>query len=101
MELTNDDYEAASYRRDSAQEQAEFNLFSMLKPSLQRDGNQWCVLYGEDLQVGIAGFGDSPADAILEFSGQWYKKISDEKPKGKSLADEYLDENFPSIKVKS
>ena len=101
MELTNDDYEAASYRRDAAQEQAEFNLFAMLKPSLQRDGNQWCVLYGEDLQVGIAGFGDNIHLAILDFNSQWYKKISDEKPKGKSLADEYLDENFPSIKVKS
>ena len=32
-----------------------------------RDGNQWCVLLGDDLQVGIAGFGDTPAKAIADF----------------------------------
>ena len=75
MELTNHDYEAASVRSQTAQEAQEFNLFAMLKPSIQRDGNQWCVLYGEDLQVGIAGFGDTPQLAILDFNAQWYKKI--------------------------
>ena len=32
-----------------------------------RDGNQWCVLLGEDIQSGICGFGDTPAAAIYEF----------------------------------
>ena len=72
---TNHDYEAASVKSQTAQEAGEFNLFAMLKPSIQRDGNQWCVLYGEDLQVGIAGFGDSPHLAIMDFNAQWYKKI--------------------------
>jgi hypothetical protein len=27
----------------------------------------WCALYGEDLQVGIAGFGYNPAAALLAF----------------------------------
>jgi len=75
MKLTSHDYEAAAIRSQTAQEKQEFNLFAMLKPSIQRDGNQWCVLYGENLQVGIAGFGDSPHLAILDFNAQWYVKI--------------------------
>ena len=54
---------------------ADYTLFSMLKPSLQRDGNQWRVLYGADLQEGVAGFGDSPHEAIVDWSVQWTKKI--------------------------
>jgi hypothetical protein len=72
---TSHDYEAASVKSQTAQEAQEFNLFAMLKPSIQRDGNQWCVLYGDDLQVGIAGFGDSPYLAIMDFNSQWYKNI--------------------------
>ena len=76
------DNEASSINSQTVQEQSEFNLFTMLKPSLQIDGNQWCVLYGEDLQVGIAGFGDSPHLAIMDFNGQWYKLIDNDKTTG-------------------
>lgn len=38
-----------------------------------KDGNQWCVLYGEDLQVGIAGFGDTPMKAMQAFEDEFYK----------------------------
>ena len=31
-----------------------------------KDGNKWCALYGEDLQVGIAGFGDTPFMAMVD-----------------------------------
>ena len=72
--LTAYDYEAADVKSQTAQERRDFNIFAMLKPSIQKDGNQWCVLYGEDLQVGIAGFGDSPHLAILDFNAQWYEK---------------------------
>ena len=34
---------------------------------LNKDGNQWCVLIGPDLQEGIAGFGDTPVEAIANF----------------------------------
>jgi hypothetical protein len=34
------------------------------------DGNMWCVLWGEDLQRGIAGFGATPIDAIRDFDVQ-------------------------------
>ena len=32
------------------------------------DGDKWCVLYGDNLQDGVAGFGDSPAAAIWNFN---------------------------------
>lgn len=75
IELTSHDYEAATVRSQTAQEKQEFNLFAMLRPTIKRDGNQWCVLYGENLQEGIAGFGNSPHLAIMDFNAQWYSKI--------------------------
>jgi len=75
MEHLHDDYLAASQRHSTAIEQAEYNLVAMLKPLIIQDGNQWCVLLGENLQVGIAGFGDSPYLAILDFNRQFTKKI--------------------------
>lgn len=38
-----------------------------------KDGNQWCVLYGENLQVGIAGFGDTPYKAMQAFEDEFHK----------------------------
>ena len=75
MEKTNEDYLAAQVRYQQAEEALNFNLFAQLKPKLAKDGNQWCVLYGEDLQVGIAGFGDSPHQAIMDFNSQWYNSL--------------------------
>ena len=49
-------------------EQAEYNLVSILKPRISKDGDKWCVLYGDNLQDGIAGFGDTPHAAILDFN---------------------------------
>jgi len=75
MGNTSYDYESADVKSQIAQEKQEFNLFSMLKPSIQIDGNQWCVLYGDDLQSGIAGFGKSPHLAVMDFNSQWYKEL--------------------------
>ena len=47
----------------------------LLRPSIQIDGNQWCALYGENLQDGVAGFGDSPAVAFLDFDTNWCTKL--------------------------
>lgn len=51
----------------------DFNLFSILKPKIFKDGNQWCVLYGDNIQEGIAGFGETPHEAILNWNKEWYK----------------------------
>jgi len=45
----------------------------LYRPSLSIDGNQWCALYGENLQDGVAGFGNSPAQAMLDFDKQFCK----------------------------
>ena len=43
----------------------------LYKPHLSRDGNAWCVLLGDDLQSGIAGFGSTPAEAMAAFDTAW------------------------------
>ena len=40
-----------------------------------KDGNQWCLLYGENIQEGICGFGDTIRDAAIDF----YKNVCNEK----------------------
>lgn len=47
----------------------------IFKPKLSIDGNQWCALYGDNLQDGVAGFGDSPALAMSNFDSEWFKKL--------------------------
>lgn len=44
---------------------------AIYRPALTIDGNQWCALYGENLQDGVAGFGDTPAAAMLAFDHAW------------------------------
>ena len=47
----------------------------LFRPTLSIDGNQWCALYGESLQCGVAGFGDSPANAMWDFDRNWNAKL--------------------------
>ena len=35
------------------------------------DGDKWCCLLGDNLQVGVAGFGDTPEAACLAFDNAW------------------------------
>lgn len=49
---------------------------AIFKPRLGIDGNQWCALYGDNLQDGVAGFGDSPADAMWDFDRNWNTKLA-------------------------
>jgi len=48
---------------------------TIYKPVLYIDGNQWVALYGEDLQSGVAGYGDSPAKAFTDFDKEWLKSL--------------------------
>jgi hypothetical protein len=80
-QLPYQDHAAAQIRLSMAEEAQEVNLVSMLKPAITIDGNQWCVLYGKDLQSGVAGFGDSPAQAARDFNEQWYKKLDTQTTK--------------------
>jgi hypothetical protein len=63
-----------------AVEAEEMNLFSMLKPKVSIDGNQYCVLYGENLMEGVAGFGDTLMDAIWDFNKSFRTPIELQQP---------------------
>lgn len=41
---------------------------------ITRDGNNFCVLMGENLQEGVAGFGKTLADAMSDFDMNFYKE---------------------------
>lgn len=47
----------------------------LYRPAIAPDGNKWCALYGANLQEGLAGFGDSPAEAMCDFDSNWNAKI--------------------------
>lgn len=53
----------------------------LYRPDLSRDGNAWCALYGEDLVRGVAGFGDTPNEAMAAFDKAWTTERADQ-PKG-------------------
>lgn len=48
---------------------------AIYRPRIYIDGNKWCALYGDNLQDGVAGFGDSPADAMYDFDRNWSVKL--------------------------
>lgn len=53
----------------AAQEQQRPSV--LYKPALSIDGNKWCALYGDNLQDGVSGFGDSPEAAMADFDKAW------------------------------
>ena len=52
---------------------------AIFRPKIYIDGNMWCALYGDNLQDGVAGFGDSPAAAMWDFDINWHAKLSAKK----------------------
>ncbi len=71
--ILNAQWNAAIESQVTASEQQRPSV--LFKPLLSIDGDQYCVLYGSDLQTGIAGFGESPELAMLDFDKMWKKKI--------------------------
>jgi hypothetical protein len=54
---------------------AEWRRPSVLfRPALSIDGSVWCALYGEDLQSGVAGFGQTPEAACMDFDKNWFSQ---------------------------
>lgn len=43
--------------------------------SISLDGNQWCTLLGEDLQQGVAGFGDTIPESLRNLADIIEKQI--------------------------
>ncbi len=52
----------------------DYKHFAMIKPKLYKDGDQWCCLYGENIQVGIVGFGDTPFAAVVDWNMAWHRQ---------------------------
>lgn len=59
-----------STRPQPKQEWSE-EFLRLMGITISQDGNQVCVLLGENLAEGIAGFGDTLADAVEEFKKEW------------------------------
>ena len=49
----------------------------LYRPQLYVDGNQWCALYGKNIQDGVAGFGDSPQEAMVDFNKAFAASLTD------------------------
>ena len=49
--------------------------FVILGARIFRDGNEWCALFGEDLQTGVSGFGKSPLKAMQAFDKAWVEEL--------------------------
>jgi len=53
---------------------------AIFKPKVFPDGEKWCALYGDNLQEGCAGFGETPVSAMSDFDKNWYRQKLTEKP---------------------
>jgi hypothetical protein len=54
----------------------------LYRPELTLDGNKWCALYGPNLQEGVAGFGDSPDEAMCAFNRAWITRVPTTQTEG-------------------
>jgi hypothetical protein len=75
-------------------------IVKTFKPKLIKDGNAWICLYGEDLQSGLAGDGDTPLAAIKS----WYENFREPEVGELTLEMaqkeiESMFEGFPPSKV--
>lgn len=69
-------FQAACLKSEAASAELDWGLeikrpFMLLKPRIFTDGNQWCVLLGDNVQDGVSGFGDTPAQAAKDFDYNW------------------------------
>lgn len=46
-------------------------MAKILNCKITKDGNEWCCLYGDNIQDGICGFGKTPLDAILKWATEF------------------------------
>lgn len=60
---------AAALEMDAAT--AKLRPSVIWRPSIAQDGGQWRVLYGDNLQDGVAGFGKTPEEAMADFDKNW------------------------------
>ena len=71
VEMIRNEFLSAAYAQ-----QRPSVLFS---PKISLDGNEYCVLLGDNLQVGVAGYGKSPSKAFDDFDKNFYKDVEKKK----------------------
>ena len=69
--MTNSD-EVVDKELEILNERENINLVSQLGLKPAKDGDKWFFLWGEDLQNGVTGFGDTVHDAVLNFNKNYY-----------------------------
>lgn len=65
--------QAVIYKEITEERKSRWAVILGLIP--QRDGDQWCILWGINLQNGVASFGSTPEDAILNFDIEMKKTL--------------------------
>ena len=58
----------------ASQAALDFSIVAALRPEIHQDGDQFCVLYGSNLQDGVAGFGDTIYDAVIDFNNAFNRR---------------------------
>lgn len=66
--------ELLTMEQEGADRRRDWVVVLGLKPVL--DGNMWCFLWGDDLQSGVAGFGDTVYAAMMDFDKAMYRKAN-------------------------
>jgi hypothetical protein len=73
--------QAFCYAVDQIRNQVEILICKIDRPSviyrpkLSLDGNYWIALYGDNIQEGVVGLGESPDEAMFHFDKEWEKRI--------------------------
>lgn len=68
-------YNFALYQNNMAN-QADIHIIETVKSFGLipfKDGDEWCVLLGDNIQSGICGFGKTPMSAMYEFVANLHK----------------------------
>ena len=63
-----------AFMTGEAQRQELLRPSVVFRPKISKDGDQWIALYGENLQDGVAGCGDTPDQAMHAFDLAWVSK---------------------------
>jgi len=70
-----------SYIKPQIKENFDITLYKyqrpsvLFRPKISIDGNQWLALYGDNIQDGVAGFGNSPSESMADFDKKWNAKL--------------------------
>ena len=60
---------------------------AIYRPVLYQDGDSWIALYGEDLQIGVVGCGETPEAAMAAFDQTWNNRAPKQPRKRREVND--------------